>query len=31
LVLDGHASSMDIDPLSWRRFGAGRRAEANMF
>jgi len=32
VVLDGRASSMDIDALSLDRFGAGRlRAEANMF
>jgi glycine/D-amino acid oxidase-like deaminating enzyme len=32
IVLDGRASSMDIDALSLDRFGAGHlRAEANMF
>ena len=32
IVLDGRASSMDIDALSLDRFAAGRlRAEANMF
>jgi len=32
VVLDGRASSMDIDALSLDRFGAGHlRAEANMF
>lgn len=32
LVLDGHATSMDIGPLSLARFSGGRaQAEANMF
>jgi sarcosine oxidase subunit beta len=32
MLLDGHAGSMDIAPLSLDRFAAGRlRAEANMF
>ncbi len=32
MVLDGHATSMDIDALSLGRFRAGRvHAEANMF
>ena len=32
IVLDGHASSMDIGALSLDRFGRGRlSAEANMF
>jgi sarcosine oxidase, subunit beta len=32
ILLDGHASSMDIAPLSLDRFAAGKlRAEANMF
>jgi hypothetical protein len=32
IVLDGRASSMDIQALSLDRFGAGRlHAEANMF
>jgi hypothetical protein len=32
IVLDGHATSMDIDALSLARFRVGRvHAEANMF
>jgi hypothetical protein len=32
IVLDGHATSMDIDALSLDRFAVGGlRAEANMF
>jgi hypothetical protein len=32
MLLDGHASTMDIQALSLDRFAAGRwRAEANMF